>query len=317
MGIAAKASGGLSLGMGAFDLAAWGAGILAPNNALTTFNQQLHENPAYNMFQFSISALAVFSGSAHHTMKPMPRICFVGGTMIATATGLVAIEKINTGDTVTSTNPETGERAEKPVLKTFTNTASELVRVNVGGEEILATPSHPFFVANKGWTPAADLASGSALLLQDGGTAQIEAAAVERLERPALVYNLEVADWHTYHVGAAGILVHNKCDVDAGKPGSPEWRAAVKALAEGKGKGINANVETLEQARALIREARPDLIEYTDRGSYFMRQNKVVSGYELHPVEGSLNKGLPHIKWRDWSAGKSDGAEGHIFIHGE
>ncbi|MDR2492367.1 MAG: HINT domain-containing protein, partial [Coriobacteriales bacterium] len=209
--IAAKASGGLSLGMGAFDLAAWGAGILAPSNALTTFNQQLHENPAYNMFQFAASALAVFSGSAYQTMKPMPKVCFVAGTMVATATGLVAIEKIKAGDTVTSTNPDTGEHAEKTVLQVVSNTAGELVRVAVGGEEILATPSHPFFVANKGWTPAADLASGSALLLQGGGTAQVEAATVERLERAVPVYNIEVADWHTYHVGQSGILVHNDC----------------------------------------------------------------------------------------------------------
>lgn len=40
-------------------------------------------------------------------------------------------------------------------------------------------------------------------------------------------------------------------------------------------------------------------------------------GYELHPVEPGFNNDLPHIKWQDWTGGKSVGANGHIFITGK
>jgi len=45
--------------------------------------------------------------------------CFVAGTLILTATGLVAIENIKAGDKVIATNPETFEVAEKTVLETM------------------------------------------------------------------------------------------------------------------------------------------------------------------------------------------------------
>jgi len=62
----------------------------------------LHSNALYNGFQIITNALAVFTAGAASTMK-----CFVAGTMILTATGLVAIENIKAGDKVIATNPET------------------------------------------------------------------------------------------------------------------------------------------------------------------------------------------------------------------
>ncbi|WP_346886922.1 hypothetical protein [Clostridium sp. UBA1056] len=34
-------------------------------------------------------------------------------------------------------------------------------------------------------------------------------------------------------------------------------------------------------------------------------------GYEIHPIDNEYN--MPHIKWRDWSNGKANGADGYIF----
>jgi hypothetical protein len=42
-----------------------------------------------------------------------------------------------------------------------------------------------------------------------GCPASVEAATHEQLASPVAVYNFQVADCHTYHVGEAGILVHN------------------------------------------------------------------------------------------------------------
>jgi len=47
-------------------------------------------------------------------------------------------------------------------------------------------------------------------------------------------------------------------------------------------------------------------------GTPVAKNSKAV--YELHPIEPGFNNDLPHIKWQDWSGGKSNGANGHIFF---
>jgi len=47
-----------------------------------------------------------------------------------------------------------------------------------------------------------------------------------------------------------------------------------------------------------------------------MRINKILNGFEIHPIELGINKGLRHIKWKNWNGALNE-AEGHIFIHGK
>jgi hypothetical protein len=185
--------------------------LFDPNNAFTAFNQQLHSNGLYNVFQFSVSALAVFSAGAYQGLKSTNPVCFVAGTMILTAAGVIAIENIKAGDKVISTNPETKETGEKTVLQAFVNDSSDLVHITVNGEEIVSTPMHKFYVPNSGWIPASALKAGTTLVLANGSYADVESIRAERLKEPVKVYNFEVADWHTYYVGEVGVLVHNDC----------------------------------------------------------------------------------------------------------
>ena len=108
-------------------------------------NQKLHSSKLYNGFQFTVSALAVFSGSTYNSMKKHQETltCFVAGTMILTASGLVAIENIKAGDKVISTYPETMETSPKTVLETYIREVTTLVHLTVNGEEIVATVDHP------------------------------------------------------------------------------------------------------------------------------------------------------------------------------
>ena len=69
-------------------------------------------------------------------------------------------------------------------------------------------------------------------------------------------------------------------------------------------------VKTQNEAEALIEEARPE-IPWQD--TYTVPKPKI--GKEIHPSDGS-GVDLPHIKWRDWTEGKSQGAEGHIYFEG-
>ena len=55
-----------------------------------------------------------------------------------------------------SENPETGDVEHKEVLETYENETEELIHVHVGGEDIVTTPSHPFYVNQFGWTRAGD-----------------------------------------------------------------------------------------------------------------------------------------------------------------
>lgn len=313
--LTAKISGGITAVMGGFDTLALVVKLFDPSNPLVAINKTLHSSKLYNAFQFSVGAVAAFSGGAYHRMRQGLPTCFVAGTMVLTVSGLVAIENIKVGDKVISTNPKTMETAEKAVLETYIHEADELVHLTIDGQEIVTTMDHPFYVVEQGFINAGELCLGAAVINSRGDICSVENISLELVEQPVKVYNFQVEDFHTYHVGSLGVLVHNSdCNVDAmraGKPGSKEWKEAKKYIKEGKGKGINVSVSTEELARRLINEARPELSEYPR----FEMGGK--PGFEFHTPEPGYNYDLPHIKWQDWTGGKPNGANGHIFITGE
>ena len=136
--------------------------------------------------------------------------CFVAGTTVLAASGLVVIEQIKSGDLVWAWDEETGDVALKEVVETYVNETDELVHIHVNGEEIIATPAHPFYSPVKGWTEAVRLRAGDILVLVNGEYVVVEKVQHEILESPVKVYNFQVADYHTYYV-ADGVLVHNTC----------------------------------------------------------------------------------------------------------
>lgn len=219
-----RITGVLSGGMGLFDTAAMVVGLFDPQNAFVQFNQKLHSSKLYNGFQFTVSALAVFSGSTYSSMKKHQETltCFVAGTMILTASGLVAIENIKAGDKVISTDPETFETAEKTVLETYIREDSKLIHLMINGEEIITTETHPFYVKNRGFVNAGELAIGDELLDSNCNVLLVENHSVELTDEPVTVYNFQVEDFHTYHVGKCRLLVHNaNCNQE--KPVLPKY----------------------------------------------------------------------------------------------
>ena len=138
-------------------------------------------------------------------------VCFVAGTLVLTETGQAPIETIAEGEYVYATDPETGESGYKQVIQTYVNETNELVHVKTDGDEIVCTREHPFYVPVRGWTAACDLRAGDSLVRSNGEYVVVEAIEHELLESPITVYNFEVEDFHTYHVGSASVLVHNKC----------------------------------------------------------------------------------------------------------
>ena len=115
---------------------------------------------------------------------------------------------------VYATDPETGETALKPVVRTFRNTTTEWVHITVNDETLTCTPEHPFYSPVKGWTSAVDLRAGDILVMLNGEYVVVEQVQHELLESPETTYNFEIEDYHTYYVGDGPVLVHNKCEAD-------------------------------------------------------------------------------------------------------
>ena len=135
--------------------------------------------------------------------------CLVAGTQIWTFHGKQAIEQIRVGDLVLAKNAETGELAYKPVLRTTIRPATPLVRLTVAGESpserITASPGHVFWVSGRGWLMASELESGEVL---HGLTGPVRIREVQP-SAPEQTYNLVVADFSSYFVGANKIISHD------------------------------------------------------------------------------------------------------------
>ena len=181
-----------------------GLGMIDPDNPLTALNNKLHQSDIYNGFQMGVSMLSSFSGAASQNMA-----CFIAGTMVLTATGLVAIEKLSAGDVVISTNPDTLETAGKTVLETYVRKVDKLVHLTINGEEIVTTDNHPFYVQGRGFINAGNLLVGDKLISVNGEDLFVEKHRVEEFDEPVDVYNFQVEDYHTYFVGESAVWVHN------------------------------------------------------------------------------------------------------------
>ena len=95
------------------------------------------------------------------------------------------------------------------MVETYIREDSKLIHLVINGEEIITTETHPFYVNMRGFVNAGELKIGDELLDSSGNILFVEKFDVELTEKPTKVYNFQVEDFHTYHVGSLGVLVHN------------------------------------------------------------------------------------------------------------
>lgn len=141
------------------------------------------------------------------------RSCFVAGTLIETIDGLKAIENIKQGDLIWSRHEETLEYGYRPVVNTGSFDNKDIYEVIVRDdygklETYQTTEEHPFWVADTGWLPASLLQIGMTLVNRDD-EAILTVVSQGKLDKTDTVYNFEVAEFHTYHIGEFGTWVHN------------------------------------------------------------------------------------------------------------
>jgi len=126
--------------------------------------------------------------------------CFAAGTPLRVPGGWAAIEDLEVGSVVLSRDEHDPAGAVEPklveeVFKRF----SAVWELRAGGRVIGTTSEHPFYARERGWVACRELAVGDALLCEDGTWVGVEG--VRDTGRWEPVYNLRVADHHTYFVG--------------------------------------------------------------------------------------------------------------------
>ena len=211
--------------------------------------------------------------------------CFVAGTLVLTEEGYKPIEDVREGDYVLSKDPETGEEGFKEVIHAFVNESSVLVRLIVvkadeleddkfyydeefinGYDEyaeaikkyaeceddfsgkiikIDTTVTHPFWVQDYGFKYAGELKEGERLLSASGETLIVLSNETELLTTPVNVYNLEVAEWHTYFVSDEDVWVHNACPKQTGS-----YVITFKSGKKYVGKGPKSRMEQSARTKA-------------------------------------------------------------------
>jgi Pretoxin HINT domain/Restriction endonuclease fold toxin 7 len=133
------------------------------------------------------------------------------------------------GDMVLSRDAETGRTAMKPVVDQFRRVTPTLIHLALEAsgkrtEVITTTPEHPFHVPGHGFVEAGKLTPGMLISRAPAAHAPLWLAkasrandvsgallvkALTREDRPETVYNITVADTHTYFVGKSQAWVHN------------------------------------------------------------------------------------------------------------
>src|SRR5262249_27256305 len=139
------------------------------------------------------------------------------------------IEEVAVGDQVWAWDTHVKRLVKRRVKRLFRHTRKPTLLVVVATGElqhtIEATPAHPFWVENKGWTPASELECGDVLRSLRSETQHRVISVVDAGRSPA-VFNFEVEGAHNYFVGGAGVLVHNRSQLDTGD-GPPSGHRAV------------------------------------------------------------------------------------------
>jgi hypothetical protein len=165
-------------------------------------------------FYYNVINSGLSFSSPSHTAEIHPGYCFAAGTKVLMANGSSKnIEDIQTGEMVLCVDENTpeGPVEAKPVVETYHNSPHRLIEIHIGEDVIRCTLKHPFYVKDKGWTSASDLAGGDILRTASNKWIAVTKTYLTDVSEP--VYNIHTADFHTYFIGDykcdCYILVHN------------------------------------------------------------------------------------------------------------
>ncbi|MEZ6141284.1 MAG: polymorphic toxin-type HINT domain-containing protein [Zavarzinella sp.] len=151
----------------------------------------------HNNFTKSLGIHDNLAAMAHHLGI---KACFAACTPLLTPEGSKNIEDFQVGDVVLSRNEyDLTALIEAKVVEEVFVRNSPILSIHVHGQVINTTGEHPFYVENKGWIDAQDLIPGDRFLSHEDQWISIEE--IFDTDEWETVYNLRIADHHTYFVG--------------------------------------------------------------------------------------------------------------------
>ncbi len=138
--------------------------------------------------------------------------CFTPDTPVVMAdSSTKPISQVEVGEQVLAHDPATGEDVPATVEQTFTHDNVPTLRVTTTNGTVETTATHPFYVEDRGYTPASELHEGDTFHTPDGQVTQV--VSVQATGRVETVHNLAIGGLHNYHVvtdTGQAILVHNQ-----------------------------------------------------------------------------------------------------------
>jgi Pretoxin HINT domain len=175
--------------------------------------EKYYYDPESKQYQRRPEPIPDFSASGGEREIP----CFPKGTLIVTASGLVPIESLTPYMTILSFNEADKTICSKSVIALLRSQTVHLVKILTSYNTIYVTRHHRFWVEDKKqWIAAKYLEPGMLLWTLTEGACE-----VKNIDTIIVVeqdtYNLTVADFNTYFVGAEGFLVHNAYVIPMGK----------------------------------------------------------------------------------------------------
>lgn len=137
--------------------------------------------------------------------------CFLPDTKILTPNGMVVVQDVHDGDTVSSYNQDTNSLESSTVLFVDKLTVDEYLVIN-GATRV--TPDHPFYSSGLGLVYAKNINVGDVLVGVNRFPVIVDT--ISRVYQQTTVYNLiSVTPNNNYF--ADGVLVHNKGASSAGR----------------------------------------------------------------------------------------------------
>jgi Pretoxin HINT domain len=142
-------------------------------------------------------------------------------TLVATAKGEQAIGTLQVGQKVWAYNPKTHKMEQEPILHVWINHDNDLVDLTLTtttaahhakaatktSEVIHTNKKHPFLTKEKGFLPVGQITLGMHVLRADGTYGVVTGWKV--VPGAEMMYDLEVAQDHTFTVGIQQWVVHN------------------------------------------------------------------------------------------------------------
>lgn len=180
--------------------------------------------------------------------------CFVPGTLVRLASGWLPIEQIAPGHLVLSADELIRDPEEQPVVATSNSRTIRIVRIKIGTEEIATTRNHRFLLERSGWLAASTLRASDRLETASRKPVEIVSIRNEVVDELP-TYNLEIANYHTYFVGHASVMVHNEGDERV-------WKVYVGYTTDGSIYVGRARTDLMDRQSKHLADARQEPTKY-------------------------------------------------------